>query len=123
MGILQSAVVLILCALICYTIAVWSERFAGRLRGWHLLFFWLGLAFDAMGTRLMSQIAGGLRLNLHGLTGLLAIVLMLAHTLWASLVLWRRDEAALTSFHKFSLVVWLIWLIPFVSGMIIGMAR
>ena len=123
MGLLQSAVVLIVSAFLFYTIAVWSERFAGRLRPWHLSFFWLGLAFDVMGTRLMSRIAGGLLLNLHGLSGLLAIVLMLAHTLWASVVLWRRDEAALTSFHRFSLVVWLIWLIPFVSGMIIGMTR
>ena len=33
-------------------------------------------------------------------------------------VLATRREKALQDFHKFSLVVWLIWLVPFLSGML-----
>lgn len=31
--------ILITLALVFYTIGVWSERIAGRLKGWHLIFF------------------------------------------------------------------------------------
>ncbi len=104
-------------ALVFYTIGVWSEKLAGRLKPWHLALFWLGLVCDTTGTTLMGDMAGRLQLNLHGLTGALAIVLMLGHALWASLVLVRRDQKAIQVFHNFSLFVWLVWLVPYLTGM------
>lgn len=123
LNILQLAVIYIVTALIFYTIAVWSERFAGRLKVWHLGFFWAGLVADFIGTDFMRTIAGGIHLNLHGTTGLIAIILMLIHTIWATVVLVKKDEAAILSFHKFSTGVWLIWLIPFMTGIIIGLMK
>jgi len=52
-----------------------------------------------------------------------AIVLMLLHASWASLVLIRKDEKAIVNFHKFSVLVWLIWLIPFFTGFALAMPR
>jgi uncharacterized repeat protein (TIGR03987 family) len=43
------------------------------------------------------------------------------HAIWATVVLVKKDEKAIKNFHKFSLVVWLIWLIPYLSPMIINM--
>jgi len=117
---LRWAVVFITSALVFYTVAVWSERIAGRLKGWHLVFFWLGLAADVVGTGQMFRIAGGISPSFHGVTGVLAILLMAVHTVWATVVLLRRDEHAIRNFHKFSVVVWAIWLVPFVSGAILG---
>ena len=117
------AIVTITLALIFYTLGVWSEKFAGRLRGRHLILFWVGLVFDTTGTTMMGKIAGGLDFNLHGITGVLAIILMLSHALWATLVFVRKDEQKLRDFHKFSLFVWLVWLVPFFTGMIAAMAR
>jgi len=72
----------------------------------------------------MSKLVkGGFQLNFHGITGLLAIVLMLFHALWATIVLYKNDEKAKSSFHKYSIIVWIIWLIPFISGAIFGMAH
>jgi uncharacterized repeat protein (TIGR03987 family) len=59
--------------------------------------------------------------SLHGITGLLAIVLMLFHAVWATYVLFKGDEEKKKFFHKFSIVVWSIWLIPYFIGMFIGM--
>lgn len=113
--------VLISLALVFYSIGVWSERLAGRLKPWHLIFFWLGLVCDTAGTGLMLEMAGGLTSDVHAVTGVLAILLMVVHAIWATLVLLRKDERAIVNFHKFSVVVWAIWLVPYFSGVLMGM--
>ena len=113
--------IIISLALVFYSIGVWSERFAGRLKAWHLAFFWLGLVCDTWGTGMMFEMAGGLSYDLHGLTGLLAIILMFIHAIWATGVLIRKDEKLITRFHKFSVAVWAIWLVPYLSQMVFGM--
>jgi uncharacterized repeat protein (TIGR03987 family) len=120
---LPFAIVTIVSALVSYTIAVWSEKFAGRLKPWHALLFWIGLVFDTTGTVLMTGIAGRLDFNLHGITGALAILLMLVNAVWATIVLVTRNEKQIQNFHKFSLFVWLIWLVSFITGMLGAMAR
>jgi uncharacterized repeat protein (TIGR03987 family) len=113
--------IIITSALVLYSIGVWSERFAGKLKTWHLVFFWLGLVCDTWGTGLMFEFAGGMMFDVHGLSGLLAIVLMLVHASWATIVLVRKDERWINNFHKFSVVVWLIWLVPYFSPMFFAM--
>jgi uncharacterized repeat protein (TIGR03987 family) len=61
-------------------------------------------------------------LDVHGISGLVAIVLMLIHATWATIVLLRRDERWIVKFHRFSIAVWLIWLIPYFSPMVFAMA-
>jgi uncharacterized repeat protein (TIGR03987 family) len=113
--------ILITLALVFYTIGVWAERIAGRLKGWHLIFFWSGLICDTLGTGIMMDYAGGLTADIHGVTGVLAILLMVIHAVWATIVLVRKDENAIANFHKFSLLVWIIWLIPYFTGFFISM--
>ena len=110
-------------ALIFYSIGVWSERIQGRLKIWHTVFFWLGLICDTWGTGMMFEMAGGLSYDVHGLSGLLAIILMFVHAIWATVVLVRKDEKMILNFHKFSVVVWLIWLIPYFSPMVLRMVE
>lgn len=117
-------VIFINLALLFYTIGVWSEKRQGELKKWHLAVFWVGLVFDTLGTTIMGKLASeGFSLNFHGITGILAIVLMLSHALWATVVLFKNDKKAKANFHKFSIFVWFIWLFPFVSGAIYGMTR
>lgn len=114
---ITTAMVVINLALVFYSIGVWSERFSGRLKVWHLIFFWFGIICDTWGTGLMFKAAGGLTYDVHGLTGLLAIILMLIHAVWATAVLLRKDERLILNFHRFSVMVWVIWLIPYFSPM------
>lgn len=118
------AIITITLALVFYTIGVFSERRSGTLKGRHVITFWIGLVFDTTGTTIMSQMAKGQGLlSPHGITGALAIILMLFHALWATVVFRKSDERKLQNFHKLSIVVWCIWLVPYVLGMIIGMSR
>ena len=106
-----SASIIITLALVFYSIGVWSERIAGRLKPWHLVFFYLGLTCDTVGTGMMFRFAGGMTFDVHGLTGLLAIILMLLHAVWATIVLVRKDAKWITEFHRLSVIVWAIWLV------------
>lgn len=109
-------------ALLFYTIGVWGERIQGRLKWWHLVFFGLGLICDTWGTGLMFEFVGGMTFDVHGITGLIAILLMLIHAVWALIVLLKKDENAIKKFHKFSVAVWVIWLVPYFSPMFFNMA-
>jgi len=115
--------VFITLALIFYSLGVWAERIVKYLKPWHTVVFWIGFAFDISGTFLMHLLADG-RFNIlepHTLTGQLALWLMLAHATWATIVV-RKDKKALRlKFHRYSLFVWLIWLIPYFGGMIMAM--
>jgi len=62
-------------ALVFYSIGVWSERIQGRLKWWHLVFFWIGLVCDTVGTGMMFDYVGGMTFDIHGITGTIAIVL------------------------------------------------
>ena len=119
----SSASIVITSALVFYSIGVWSERIAGKLRPWHLVFFVLGLICDTWGTWVMFEYIGGMTFDIHGITGLLSILLMLIHAIWALVVLLNKDEKAIRSFHKSSVVVWVIWLIPYFSPMFFSLSR
>jgi uncharacterized repeat protein (TIGR03987 family) len=113
----STATIVITSALVFYSIGVWSERISGRLKPWHLAFFVLGLICDTWGTGMMFDYVGGMMFDVHGISGLIAILLMLVHAVWALIVLLKKDENAIRNFHKFSVAVWVVWLIPYSSPM------
>ncbi|MCB9208617.1 MAG: TIGR03987 family protein [Ignavibacteriales bacterium] len=116
--------VLITLALIFYSLGVWAERLARFLKPWHVISFWIGFFFDVSGTLAMHKLADGPFniLEPHTLTGQIALWLMLIHAIWATIVTRNGTDQARSNFHKFSLVVWIIWLIPYFGGMYIGMS-
>lgn len=116
---------LISLALLFYSLGVWSERFNKYLLKWHVISFWIGFAFDVSGTLAMHKLADGPFniLEPHTLTGQIALWLMLIHAVWATWAIKKGRDDVLRKFHKYSLVVWIIWLIPYFGGMYIGMSK
>lgn len=126
---LMMAIIFITLALVFYTIGVFAERKSHILKKWHLVAFYLGLVCDTTGTATMSIIAKsneyvmkGTSSYIHGVTGILAILLMIFHAVWATVVYRGKNKKKMEQFNKFSLTVWLIWLIPYMIGMFMGMA-
>jgi len=118
---LSLSIIIMSLALLFYSIGVWGEKLSGGLKPWNLSMFWLGLVADSTGTAMMSSMSGSIQLNLHSITGALAILLMIFHALWATIVLIKKNEKLIRSFHKFSIIVWLIWLVPYLTGVVINM--
>jgi uncharacterized repeat protein (TIGR03987 family) len=121
-GITLWATVLINLALVFYTIGVWAERIARDLRPWHVAMFWTGLFFDISGTVAMEFIAPGFDwFSAHTITGQIAVWLMLAHAIWATVTVRSGTPEARSKFHRYSLLVWLFWLVPYLGGAFLGM--
>jgi uncharacterized repeat protein (TIGR03987 family) len=117
--------ILITLALVFYSTGIWSERFSKYLKRWHVTAFWTGFLFDVSGTLAMTRLSQHPfnLLEMHTLTGQIALWLMLIHAIWATYVVRKGSESSRQHFHRYSLVVWLIWLIPYFGGMIMGMTH
>lgn len=119
---LGTAIVSITLALVFYSIGIWAEKIQKVLKKWHIAFFLLGLVADTLGTGIMSELstdAGGMSV-MHMVTGLLALILMAVHAVWAIWTYWKGTEQAKQNFHKFSVVVWCFWLMPYLIGVYLG---
>jgi len=114
------AIISMTLALLFYSVGVWGEKLGGGLKPWNLSMFWIGLFFDTSGTTLMTFISSSIKFDVHAITGALAIILMIFHAIWATIVLAKKNDKLMHSFHKFSIVVWLIWLIPYFTGVILN---
>jgi uncharacterized repeat protein (TIGR03987 family) len=117
--------ILITLALVFYSTGIWAERIARILKPWHVVTFWIGFTFDVAGTLAMHQLSDGPfnLLDMHTLTGQIALWLMLGHAIWATIVILKSMESMMLKFHRFSLFVWLVWLIPYFGGMLLGMTQ
>ena len=117
------SIIFITAALLFYSIGVWSERWARRLKPWHLVMFWLGVVTDTIGTGLMIEHVGYVKFNLHTTSGFISLLLMLVHAVWARVVIYQRNQLTMNRFHRFSVFVWTIWMLSYVSGVVMGMNR
>ena len=117
--------ILITLALVFYSTGVWAERFAKYLKRWHVAAFWTGFVFDVSGTIAMTSLTEEPfnLLRVHTLTGQIALWLMLIHAIWATYTVRKGSEKLRKRFHSYSLIVWLIWLIPYFGGMMMGMMK
>ena len=122
-GLELAAIILITMALIAYSVGVWAERLSRYLKGWHVVAFWTGFLFDTSGTIAMDLMEPGIDWSSsHTITGQIALWLMLFHAVWATRVVRSGGEEARVRFHRLSLGVWLIWLVPYFGGMALGMS-
>jgi uncharacterized repeat protein (TIGR03987 family) len=112
-------------ALVFYSAGVWSERVQRDLARWHVALFWLGLVCDTTATEMMHRLmlAGEKGSLVHTATGIAAIVLMAVHAVWATWVLFLGSREARREFHRYSLAVWMLWLVPYLGGMVAGIMR
>jgi len=118
---LNFAIISITLALIWYSIAVWAEKYSGKLKKWHVIFFWSGVGCDTAGTITMRVMSNSYLADIHGISGSIALLLMLFHASWATVVIINKNEKLIRNFHQFSMFVWLVWLIPYISGVLMHM--
>lgn len=117
------AVLLFTVALVLYTISVWSERFQNHLKAWHLFVFGLGVFIDVIATWLTIEFVGAIVFTPHSIFSFFSLFLMALHFIWAIVVFTGDREAGKRQFHRFSLLVWSIWIISYITGFASGLQR
>lgn len=45
---------------------------------------------------------------------------MAIHAVWATVTYLKHNPATLKTFHRFSLSVWGLWLLPYVGGLVLA---
>ena len=76
---LITSILAITLALVCYTVGVWAEHKAKILKLWQM-------------AKHSSQTPNSGLISLHGITGALAIILMLIHVMWALLTAGNKES-------------------------------
>lgn len=119
---LITAIIVITLALVFYSIGVIGEARRKKLMWRDVTWFGFGLVADFIGTMAMRQISmSGENVlapwanTLMTISGTAAIILMLIHIVFASLVMAKFSNYK-ERFHKWSIVIYVFWLISYVSG-------
>ncbi len=119
----KTAIILFSLALVCYSAGVISELMIGVLKPWHVRLFWLGFLFEVIGAIIMFILGRGELYPIHMLVGGIALALIIIHNILASIVIKTGITTLAAIFPKVSLSIYIVWLIAFVTGVIIGMKQ
>lgn len=118
------SVISITTALVLYTIAIWRNWRMKLLTTAHIILLWLGLAADVLATQMMGlSIQGEIVWDFHTISGYAGLALMAVLAVVGSWAKWSDREAVLTSFHRFAIPVWIIWVVSYATGVVIGIQR
>ncbi len=114
-------IVFMLLALLSYSISIWGARKNKGPKLLHVVLAWLGLAFDTTGTLFMAAVAGGLSWSLHGITGYIAIFMMVVNAIWATIAYAKKQESITKSYLVASVIIYFVWLVSLFTGMGLAM--
>jgi uncharacterized repeat protein (TIGR03987 family) len=118
------SVISICAALVFYTIGVWWNFKTKRLTKGQAACFVLGLITDVAATSGMAaSVKGEMRYDLHTISGYTALFLMMLVTTAAVVGIARQHEGVLSRFHKVSVPVWFIWMISWITGVVVGLQK
>ena len=116
---MRSLELLFFLALCLYTFVIWAHKFRAEFRIWMLWMFGIALAADLSGTMLLCMTASAQwKWNLHTVTGFLSLFIMAIHFLWALMAIMARGRYE-HYFRRYSTSAWGLWLIAFVSGIVL----
>lgn len=103
-------------ALILYSFVIWSHQITKKFSPWMVWLFGIGLTADISGTVLICVAAADRwTWTLHTGFGLVSLLIMALHFLWAVLAISREGNWKIY-FNRFSVFAWFFWLLSFVSG-------
>ncbi len=104
-----------------YSLGVWLGRSGGRFTPGHLWLMWGGFLAALAGVERMVRLAGGFHFSPHSSLGLLALLVMFLHLLWATALGRRHRRVNQPGFQRFNLASWLVSLLSFLSSMTLVM--
>lgn len=118
------SVIAITTALALYTIAIWRNWRMKLLTWAHIILLWFGLSADVLATQMMGlSIEGEMVWDFHTISGYAGLALMAVLAVVGSWAKWSSYEAVLTSFHRLAIPIWILWVVSYATGVVIGIQR
>lgn len=116
---------IVVLALICYTVAIWTEQRQRLVNNRVLIFLTLGVLLDIVSTVLMILGSSNSPFTLHGFLGYTALLAMLvdAFLLWKQRIFKGRKKAVSKQLHLYSRYAYLWWVVAFVTGSMIILVK
>ena len=122
--ILLTSISSITLSMVLYTIGVWRNWRTKLLTGNQLAIFVAALGFDLLGTRMMGMLVeGDIVWDFHTISGYTGLGLMVILVVTGSFAFKSKKKHILTSFHKFALPIWVLWMTSYMSGIVVGLQR
>ena len=69
------------------------------------------------------SIEGEIVWDFHTISGYAGLILMAMLALLGTWSKWSDRETVLTSFHRFAIPIWIIWVASYATGVVIGIQR
>jgi uncharacterized repeat protein (TIGR03987 family) len=107
----------LLVALTLYSIGAWGAFRAKKMEKKHLIYLWVGFAFDVLATAMMALQVGGIQNDLHSILALIAMFGMLACAILGTWANSSNQEAIRAQVTRWALAPWALWLFVFLWGM------
>ena len=111
-------IIVVVLALIFYSIGILNEQFKKRINKTVLIFLSLGLFFDIMATCCMIAGSEKLEFTFHGTLGYTALFIMIIETILAFRFNKANGSEATVpkALHLYSRFAYILWLIAFATG-------
>ncbi len=118
------SVISITTALLLYSIAIWRNWRMKVLTTGPIVLIWFGLAADVLATQMMGMsVDGPIKWDLHTIAGYTGLVLMIILAVVGTWARWTGRQTVLTSFHRYAVPVWFVWVASYATGVWVGMQR
>lgn len=111
---LPLAIASIVLALIFYSISVYWEIVKKKFTRKTVGLFWIGFAFDLLGTILMCMISEGFAMDAHAITGVIALTLMGTKAVWSLVRYQKKLSSGVPKIY--TLVSFTLWIGVFLMG-------
>jgi len=119
---LTRAVIVVTCALACYSLGVITEQRSHRITGVVLGFLSVGVLLDISSTTLMIIGSRRIPITFHGFIGYSALAAMLLDTI----LVWRfrtkkQDEVVPRGLNLYTRLAYSWWVVAYIAGAVIAM--
>ena len=102
--------------LLGYTLGVQFEKRVDNKKPLHLVLLWASFCMNAVGFGMLTRTyegTTGLGVSLCRIMGILALIVLMIHSIWGTAVQVLKEEKSMRIYHRDSTLLWKIWLLPF----------
>lgn len=121
---ISKAMLIMTLTLLGYTLGVQYENRVETKKPLHLVLLWASFCLNAVGFGLLTRMIAdsqGFVAWLCRAMGIVALVILMLHSIWGTAVLVLKEEKGARIYHRDGKLLWKIWIVPFVIEIMLAL--